>query len=152
MISDYYQYDNDTSHCRLIVQIFCHRLVLVNRDCNSLQVAYFLLAIFHTDRSILFSKHDVWIKCKGFFIVLSLNFWIRMLILSQPWAFPRSYFLLTYNMSSPENLTPFNVFPVACKNSYGIRLLFVIGKSELKISLFRWKSVTKLFLCKGVLW
>ena len=50
------------------------------------------------------------------------------------------------------NLTPLNVFPVDWKNFNGIRLLFLTGqhcsaKCGLRISLFRWKSVTKFLLC-----
>ena len=60
-----------------------------------------------------------------------------MRVISGPWAFPRPYFLLTDDISSSENLTPLNVFSVACENSNGIRSLFSIEKCELKMSLFR---------------
>ena len=42
MIPDYYQQDKNIIHCRLIIQIFCRRLVVVKRAYNSLQVGYFL--------------------------------------------------------------------------------------------------------------
>ena len=51
-----------------------------------------------------------------------------MRVISGPWAFPRPYFLLTDDVSSSENLTPLNVFSVACENSNGIRSLFSIEK------------------------
>ena len=95
------------------------------------------------------SRHDVKITCKGLQIALSLNLSIRILILSWPWALLGPNFQITFKISFSENLTVLKHVFVRGKGWGGTRLSFFkrehyLGKWELKISFFTWKSVTNL--------